>query len=511
MEDSKSAIPELEEEGQLIAAAKHIAHAIRSNKNLTDEARRVLADLATQLSSFTSFNQREDENIDEARKLTEKLDSLSLNEEEDGYDKKMELQRRAHDFLSKSHYSVDSLDYLPSSSLDSVYRDCLNRHSEEILDFVHADVIPKLKSIATLMFNSKFDQQCTQAYTSTRKNACDECLIILQAENLGIEEVRRMDWTRLNAKIKRWIHAVQFFVGASKTSMMQLLDFGESISVGPTKPERLFRILEMYEVLAALLPDIEALYKGEAGSPIIIKANVLLRRLGDFTTFKNGIASSNSTNSDQEEERDHTIASSSPDEENNEHSPLDRCFVSVAAVLEGSLDAKSKLYKKASLQHLFLMNNIYYMAQKVGASELRSDFGEKWIREHYWKCHQHALDYERASWGPVLSLLDVKGIQNSSSASTSKILWKERLRSFFLAFEEIYRIQTGWIIPDVELREDLRISVSLKVILAYRTFVGRDSSQLSDKLIKYSADDLENYLSDLFEGSPKTIASPCRR
>ncbi|PON68210.1 Exocyst complex protein [Parasponia andersonii] len=498
MEDSKSAIPELEEEGQLIAAAKHIAHTIRSNKNLADEARRVLADLATQLSFFTSFNQREDENIDEARKLTEKLDSLPLNEE-DGYDKKMELQWRAHDFLSKSHYSVDSLDYLASSGHDPVYRDCLNRHSEEILDFVHADVIPKLKSIATLMFNSKFDQQCTQDYTSARKNACDECLIILQAGNLSIEEVRGMDWTRLNAKIKRWIHAVQFFVGASKTSMIQLLDFGESISVGPTKPERLFRILDMYEVLAALLPDIEALYKGEAGSPIIIKSNVLLRKLGDFiktalTTFKNGIASFNSTNSDQEEERDHSIASSSPDEENNEHSPLAHCFVSVAAVLEGSLDAKSKLYKKASLQHLFLINNIYYMALKVRASELRSDFGEKWTREHYWKCHQHALDYERASWGSVLSLLDVKGIQNSSSASTSKILWNERLRSFFLAFEEIYKTLTGWIIPDFELQEDLRISVSLNVILAYGTFVGRDSSQLSDKLIKYSADDLENYL-----------------
>ena len=214
---------------------------------------------------------------------------------------------------------------------------------------------------------------------------------------------------------------------------------------------------------------------------------------------------------DQEEERKHHISSSSPDKENSKSSPLARHFVSLAAVLESNLDAKSKVYKKASLQHLFLMNNIHYMARKVKTSELRSEFGEKWIGENYWKCHQHALGYQRASWGSVLSLLDVKGIQNTSLTSTSRILWKERLRSFFLAFDEIYKTQTGWLISDVELREDLRISISLKVILAYRTFLGNYSSQLRNKNIKYSADDLENYLLDLFEGSPKTIRSPSKR
>ena len=379
MEDSTYAIPELEDEEQLIAAAKHIAYVIRSNKKLTDEARRVLADLGTQLSSFTSLYQRNDETIgkleklldaveekvmkwednhftlsaarpdeafeylnaaDEARKFTEIIDSLSLNEEEDNYDK--ELQRRAHGLLRKvmarleedfktmlstdmttfepelvvPRYSVDSLDSILGSSHSSVYRDCLNRYTEEILDFIHPVVVPKLRSIATLMFNSKFDRQCAQAYTSSRKKACDEFLIILKMENLSVEEVGGMDWTRLNAVIKKWIHVGQIFVRvflsselclchkifgelgpmtlfcfveATKTSMMQLLDFGQTIPVGPKKPERLFRIIEMYEVLAALLPDIEALYKGEVDSPIIMKSHELLRRFGDYvrTAFTN--------------------------------------------------------------------------------------------------------------------------------------------------------------------------------------------------------------------------------
>jgi len=85
------------------------------------------------------------------------------------------------------------------------------------------------------------------------------------------------------------------------------------------------------------------------------------------------------------------------------------------------------------------------------------------------------------------------------------------MRSFYLAFEEIYKAQTAWIIPDSQLREDLRISTSLKVIQAYRTFVGRFANHISDKHIKYSADDLESYLLDLFGGSPKSLQNSHRR
>ncbi|KAM0955325.1 hypothetical protein ACFX13_024101 [Malus domestica] len=75
----------------------------------------------------------------------------------------------------------------------------------------------------------------------------------------------------------------------------------------------------------------------------------------------------------------------------------------------------------------------------------------------------------------------------------------------------IYKSQTTWFIPDPQLREDVQISASLNVIQAYRTFVGRHSNDISDKLIKYSADDLQNYLLDLFEGSPKSLQNSSRR
>jgi len=92
---------------------------------------------------------------------------------------------------------------------------------------------------------------------------------------------------------------------------------------------------------------------------------------------------------------------------------------------------------------------------------------------------------------------------------------REKIKNFNLSFEEVYRVQTAWSVPDDQLRDDVRISISLKVIQAYRTFVGRYSSLLDgsrhrDRYIKYRAEDLETLLLDLFEGTQKSLQHSCR-
>ncbi|MCD7451097.1 hypothetical protein HAX54_009545 [Datura stramonium] len=86
---------------------------------------------------------------------------------------------------------------------------------------------------------------------------------------------------------------------------------------------------------------------------------------------------------------------------------------------------------------------------------------------------------------------------------------KERFKNFNACFEEIYRIQTGWKVPDAQLREELRISISEKVLPAYRSFLGRFGSHLESgrnagKYIKYTLEDLEGYFLDL-EGTPLVL------
>ncbi|KAJ4973396.1 hypothetical protein NE237_006570 [Protea cynaroides] len=636
MADCKSLIQTVEGEDHVIAAAQHIVRALGANRNLTDDVKRILADLDSRLSTMTvlSTNKRGEINeieerlnfvqekisswdsdqsiwhssrgkaseylqaVEEVQRLTESLGALPSNKDES-----MKLLNRAHSVLQMgmakleeefSHLLVQNrqpfepehnpfrfceVNSVNEESAISVEDDSVNKSfrrdspskglEEFIIDLIHPDVIPDLKCIASLMVASKYDQECCQAYISIRKDALDECLFILEVDKLSIEDVLRMEWSSLNCMINKWIRAVKIFVRVylasekwlcdqilgefssvcfievSKGSMLQLLNFVDAIAVGPRQPEKLFRILGMYEVLAELLPHMGTFFFDEVGSSIRIECYEVLRRLGDsvrgtFLQFENDIESNTSTNafagggihpltnyvmnymklltdySDTLdlllENQDGLPASST----SSSTSLLAHHLRSITSVLESNLDGKSRLYRDESLQHIFLMNNICYMVTKVKGSELGALFGDNWIRHHNRKFQQHAMSYERATWSPILLLLKDEGLCNPGSNSVSKTILKERLRNFNLAFEEVYRNQTGWLIPDSGLREDLRISVSLKVIQAYRTFMGRHASQLdsekhSDRYIKYNADDLQDFLLDLFEGNQKSLHTSRRR
>ncbi|XP_019185740.1 PREDICTED: exocyst complex component EXO70B1-like isoform X2 [Ipomoea nil] len=658
MGDCEPVVSMLDEEENLIAALQRIAKALETKTDLTDDTRKKLADLGTQLTSITRTSENSDEGVhseeeermsefeeqlnglqtkimswegqqsmlwdcgaeeayeylrcvDEARKLVEKLEGLCLCVEKDS--KENELLRRVHDVVQTAmsrleeefmhllvhnrmpfepeHMSFRSSeeDIVDESSIvsfgddsvdDGVNRDSMSRSSEDfIIELVHPDVIPDLKCIANLMFDSNYGRECSQAYINVRKDALDDCLFILEVEKLSIEDVQKMDWNTLNSKIRRWVRAFKIFVRiylasekwlgdqifielgsvssvcfaeSSKTSMLQLLNFGEAVAIGPNQPEKLIRILDMFEVLTDLMPEIDAFYFDEAGSSVRVECEDVIRSLGNcakatFLDFENAVASNLSANAFpgggihhltryvmnymktlmdysttlnellKDEDSVTVSPEMSPSSEddsasrNPSSSSMAQHFRSFTSVLECNLEAKSKLYKDEALRHLFLMNNLHYIAKKVKSSELRTVLGDDWIRKCNWKFQQHARSYERATWSSILSLLRDEGLQNPGSNSISRTLLKERLQSFYLAFEEVYKNQTGWTVPDPQLRDDLVIKTSLNVIQGYRTFVGRHAINISERQIKYGADDLESLLLDLFEGSPKSLHGSHRR
>ncbi|XLS44847.1 hypothetical protein HN51_001712 [Arachis hypogaea] len=60
VEESEPMIPELEREENLIAAARHIGKALGSNKNLTTDAKKILVDLGSKLSSMSISREMEE-------------------------------------------------------------------------------------------------------------------------------------------------------------------------------------------------------------------------------------------------------------------------------------------------------------------------------------------------------------------------------------------------------------------------------------------------------------------
>ncbi|KAK6148099.1 hypothetical protein DH2020_019011 [Rehmannia glutinosa] len=466
-----------------------------------------------------------------------------------------------------------------NESLDDVSSARYSNHShgrgvsfwgdEMSLELIHPDAVVDLREIADRMIRSGYEKECSQVYCSVRRDVLDECMAILGVEKLSIEEVQRIEWRSLDDKMKKWIQAVkvvvrgllsseknlceQIFVGSdlikdcfletSKGCVMQLLNFGEAVAIGRRSAEKLFRILDMYDALAQVFPDLQSLFMDEDAGDMVCEAKGVLDGLGEaaigtFVEFENAVQGEASRKPIQNAEihplaryvmnyakllvdysdtlnsllENVEVESGHPERENTDDSEVEnmsliaRRLLALIISLESNIEEKSRMYEDTAMQYIFLMNNILYIVQKVKDSELQKLLGDNWIKKRRGLVRQYATQYLRSSWSKALNCLKDEGIGGSSS-NASKVALKERFKNFNACFEDIYRIQTSWKVPDPQLREELRISISEKVIPAYRSFMGRFGSHLESgrhagRYIKYTPEDLENYLLDLFEGTP---------
>ncbi|KAL2479161.1 exocyst subunit exo70 family protein E2 [Forsythia ovata] len=616
-------------EKHVIAAAYHIVKALEATNNLSNDMRRILADLDVHLSTMTTIGENEAEktreienrlrsaqenitglhsnhsriwnscpaivskylqSVDEVRRLIETLESFPSKRtwKQDFLDRAQcilqitmaRLQDELIHILAQSKQCFKQ-EYIlhPTCEETSVYeesivsnegdsledvsqRESSSMETEEyVMDLVHPDVVPQITSIANIMFASHYDHEFCQTFVRFWRDELAEYLTILNVEQFSVEDVLKMEWRCLNSRIRKWRRAVKNVLGiyltsekrlfdqvlgehgsisstclveASKASLLCLLNFGHAVAIGPHRPEWLYCLLDMYEVLASLIPDVESLFPEEGGSFIRIEFHELLRRLGDaakviFMEFGNHIASRTSRKPYPNgcihpltnyvvnyilcfveygdtlnlllAEKDGENLDKGPNENVGQMTiscPVAVHLQSVTSILEAKLDVMSNLYRDSSLKHIFMMNNIHYMVDKIKNSEVGSYFGDEWIRNHIGKFQHHAMSYERSTWSSILGLL-------RDNEKTGKATLKERCRDFSIAFEDMYKIQTAWYVKNLELREELRISTSKTVIPAYRNFVSKITNSIGEKYIKYTEHDLETYILDLFEGSQKSL------
>ncbi|KAF3964170.1 hypothetical protein CMV_011516 [Castanea mollissima] len=342
------------------------------------------------------------------------------------------------------------------------------------------------------------------------------------------------------------------FVETVKGPAIQLFNLFEAISISRRSPEKLFKILDLHDALMVLIPDIDIVFEAKTSESIRIQAAEILSRLaeaarGILSEFENAVLREPSRVpvpggtihpltryvmnyisliSDYKQTLIELIVSkpatgtrygsdpTTPDmefaDELEGKTPLALHLIWVIVILQFNLDGKSKHYKDTSLAHLFMMNNVHYIVQKVkGSPELREMIGDDYLKKLTGKFRQAATNYQRATWVRVLYCLRDEGLHVSGSFSSgvSKSALRERFKSFNAMFEDVHRNQATWLVPDAQLREELRISISEKLLPAYRSFLGRfrahiESGKHPENYIKYSVDDLETAVLDFFEGYP---------
>ncbi|KAL6560010.1 hypothetical protein OROGR_005127 [Orobanche gracilis] len=342
------------------------------------------------------------------------------------------------------------------------------------------------------------------------------------------------------------------FMETIKAPAIQLFNFAEAISISRRSPEKLFKILDLHDALSDLLPDVEVVFESKSNESIRVQAVDILSRLaeaarGILSEFENAVLREPSKVpvpagtihpltryvmnyisliSDYKQSLVKLIVSKPSTEPRYSSDPnmpdmdfsefegqtptLALHLIWIIVILQFNLDGKSKHYKDASLAHLFMMNNVHYIVQKVkGSPELREMIGDYYLKKLSGKIRFSATNYQRATWVRVLYCLRDEGLHVSGSFSSgvSKSALKERFRAFNAMFDEVHRTQATWFIPDTQLREELRISISEILIPAYRSFLGRfrshiESGRHPENYIKYSVEDLDSAVLDFFEGHP---------
>ncbi|XP_050126738.1 exocyst complex component EXO70A1-like isoform X2 [Malus sylvestris] len=416
---------------------------------------------------------------------------------------------------------------------------------------------------------SKLEEEFKQlllSYRDTRSSVLEASLHKLGVEKLSKDDVQKMQWEILEAKIGNWIHYMriavkllfagerkvcdqmfetfdslgdQCFAEVTRSSVSVLLSFGEAIANSKRSPEKLFVLLDMYEIMRELHSEIETIFIGKACAEIRESASSLTKRLaqtakstfGDFEEAVERDATKTAVTDGTVHpltsyvinyvkflfDYQSTLKQLFKEFENGDEggSQLAAVTMQIMQALQTNLDGKSKQYRDPALTHLFLMNNIHYMVRSVRRSEAKDLLGDDWVQRHRRIVQQHANQYKRNAWGKILQCLSIQGLTSSGGGSSvaadggssgvSRAIVKDRFKTFNMQFEEFHQKQSQWTVPDTELRESLRLAVAEVLLPAYRSFIKRygplvESGKNPQKYIRYTAEDLERMLGEFFEG-----------
>ncbi|KAL0710051.1 hypothetical protein Bca4012_017029 [Brassica carinata] len=425
-----------------------------------------------------------------------------------------------------------------------------------IIDALSSATINDLHEMAKRMIAAGFGKACSHVYSGSRREFLEESVSRLGLQKLSIEDVHKMTWQDLEDEIDRWIKAANValrilfpserrlcdrvffgfssaadlsFMEVCRGSTIQLLNFADAVAIGSRSPERLFKVLDVFETMRDLMPEFESVFSDQFCLVLRNEAVTIWKRLGEairgiFMELENLIR------------RDPAKAAvpggglhpitryvmnylraacrsrqtlEQVFEESNGVPSKDSTLLTVQMswimeLLESNLEVKSKVYKDPALSYVFLMNNGRYIVQKVRDGELGVLLGEDWIRKHNAKVKQYHMSYQRSSWNKMLGLLKVDNAAVGTNGFGKAM--KEKLKEFNMQFDEVCKAHSTWVVFDEQLREELRISLAKLLLPAYGNFIGRfqnlaDIGKNADRYIRYGVEDIEARVNELFKGT----------
>ncbi|RHN56652.1 putative exocyst complex component Exo70, cullin repeat-like-containing domain-containing protein [Medicago truncatula] len=170
------------------------------------------------------------------------------------------------------------------------------------------ETVDNIHKTAKLMVSAGFEKHFSDMYISCRRECLVESLSRLGLKKHNVEDVQMLSWKELEEEIERWIKTsnvalkilfpterklcdrVLFgfsstadlsFTDVCRESTLQLLNFADAIANGSRSPERLFRVIDMFETLCDLIPEFKSVFRDQYTGSLQNKATTIWKRLGE--------------------------------------------------------------------------------------------------------------------------------------------------------------------------------------------------------------------------------------
>ncbi|KAJ4819072.1 Exocyst subunit EXO70 family protein [Rhynchospora pubera] len=167
--------------------------------------------------------------------------------------------------------------------------------------------------------------------------------------------------------------------------------------------------------------------------------------------------------------------------------------------LQYNLDKKAKQFNDKALRNIFLMNNFRFMVTFIVGSEAKELPIEDWAKTYQKMVFKKFQDYRHEAWSEILRVISPEG--DGSKVSQAAI--KDKFKSFNYKMKNLYVDQRQWFVDDIELRKSLKSTLKEDILPIYRTFLADFETKLKDKKHKkYTEEDVEIMMRELFEGKP---------
>ena len=167
--------------------------------------------------------------------------------------------------------------------------------------------------------------------------------------------------------------------------------------------------------------------------------------------------------------------------------------------LKTNLEQRAKNYKKPTLTTIFLLNNYHYILKTVLNSSLNDVVGKELEPRYKELITTMSEDYQ-ATWKKAIEYLLEVNAGRSAKLAPQKI--KEKFKGFNSEFEDLYKMQQQYSIPDKELKVKIRRGIIDLIVPLYNKFLERhkdsDFTKHPEKYIKYDSTQLEKMLNEFF-------------